>query len=74
MKKVAIKHPTLGLEGQCLPESLPGWLRQGWVLADEAEAPSVEEIEVETPVEEFTEPEGDVTFVSLSEQEITDEE
>lgn len=35
--KVKITHPTLpGAVGECLEESLPAWLANGWVRADQA--------------------------------------
>jgi len=32
---VKIVHKEHGLKGQCLPESLPAWLANGWSLAKE---------------------------------------
>jgi hypothetical protein len=33
---VKIVHKETGLEGQCLPESLPAWLSNGWSRVEEA--------------------------------------
>jgi len=65
MKQVAIRHPKFGLEGKCLPEALPAWLSQGWVVADATPEP-VQEPEPE--------PESDVTDVSLSDENESEDE
>lgn len=47
MKQVQIRHPELGFVGECLPESLPAWERNGWVAVTEDVAAPVSD---DTPV------------------------